>query len=208
MIKICFIIFLFLQSFILYSQKNVNLLSFVDEVTISLNQTRFSSESRAESNVGFSFGFNKIWLDTNKFNFGFGVYYDRVIRNRKQHLFDTYFFLNSNLSLDILSIPFFCRINVGEKTRFFIELGGYFDIGNKGAISGYTTFKRQYKTILSFNTRKVNFGTSGGLGLLLTTKKHVLILKGEFKYGFLDVMPNYEKGWQNQYFKFSLGLGF
>ena len=39
-------------------------------------------------------------------------------------------------------------------------------------------------------------------------EKHELILKGEYKFGLFDLLPTDEKGWQNQYLKFSIGLGF
>jgi hypothetical protein len=185
-----------------------------DEFFISGNKTDLS-DNNTENRFGFGVCMYHIFKKEKLMNLVAGVEYNNVSQYKKK-IHEGHFSHSKDLtySIDFLSFPIGIRYNIGSKTKFFTEVGGFADLflyaNRKGTtytylpgennIIDFKVFSIDEKVVLSSS-----FGIYLSFGAQIPISKYVMILKPEYKFG-LNKLNSGMDSILNRYYRISFGL--
>lgn len=187
-----------------------------NEFNVSLNRTNLANSNTADR-YGFGLSVARVGMTEKRFNFVFGFEYN-LTRQYKKLMYEGHFASSTDIEYTInhLSVPFACRYNIGNKTRFFLEAGIFMDllINSKSSGTMHTSLPDQNNNIVykefTFKEKSglapFNYGPSAGAGLRLPFKNRELILKADFRYGLRNLHSGSMDGIYNRYIRVSFGL--
>lgn len=209
-----FVSFVFICS--LSFGKNDSIPFIFNEFNVSINRTNLAT-SNTEDRYGFGLSVARVGMKEKCFNVVFGFEYN-LTRQYKKLMYEGHFASSSDIeySINHLSVPFVCRYNLGNKTRFFLEAGIFMDllINSKRSGTMYTSLPDQNNAIVykefTFKEKAglapFNYGPSAGVGLCLPFKNKELILKADYKYGLRNLYSGSMDGIYNRYIRVSFGV--
>lgn len=188
----------------------------IDEVSVSGNYTIFH-DSNTESRFGFGAGVYRSFFRDKRvaLTVGFEFYQESFY---KKSIYESHLSHSEKVTyhLNYLSIPISARLQFGQKTRFFIETGAFMDLFVAGRAKGthYSYLPDENNQLVyteqKFNNKRrapsVNVGLSGGLGLKIPIKQVELVIRPEYRYGFIGLDNGYDGKTVNQYVRLSLGI--
>ena len=182
----------------------------LNEFSLSLNRTTVSDEN-TQDRFGFGVGIYYAFFNQKRCNLVTGLEYNRNVQYKK-HMYGGRFKSYSNITcvMDYIGLPVYFRVNMGQKLKFFVETGAFFDFIAMGKIKG------EYETYLPYTNKRtgtfnhseswmVNFGVSGGVGLRIPIQKYEILLKGDYKWGMRDIY-GYHDSIYNRYWRFTVGF--
>ena len=160
----------------------------INEFTISLNRTTVADKN-TQDRFGFGAGLYYAFFNQKRCNLITGLEYNRNVQFKKS-LYGgrSYNYYNVTYIINYLGIPAYFRVNIGKRTKFFVETGAFFDF-----------------LVFGKTPDKVNFGISGGIGLRIPIQKHEILLKGDYKWGMRNLY-DYHDYIYNKYWRFTLGF--
>lgn len=185
---------------------------FFNEFTASINMTMVQ-DGNTNNGVGGGFGVYRSWRNDKMINIVHGIEYnysaqtkERVYEGSSYAYYDDIHFRMHNIS-----VPLLVRFTFGERTKLFLETGGFmeFAVGS--------TRKGIYKTNDAdglpwdmpvneeANLKYFNYGFSAGMGTRIPVKGVDLLLKVDYKFGIPDLYTYDEKVF-NRYLRFSFGV--
>lgn len=196
----------------------------INEFRASVNTTAFRDE-KTESREGFGVGIYRSGDRNKRVNWIAGLEFNHT-RQFRTWFFETQYryMLNTMYSMNCFSVPVGIRINIGGSTKFFIELGAYFDYLASSRKMG--TFQWVLGPVGGVDNEyvdqnaqlgKFNYGFSGGIGTAIPMGKIDLLIKADCKLGVMDLHPNYNEPYYegkniqpfyNHYLRLSLGVKF
>ena len=172
---------------------------FFDTFAASVNMT-YVRGSRVDSRAGFGLGLYRTMLPKKRVNLMLGLEYNytnrftgRLIKSKYSTAYDVTYSVSS------ISMPFTVRVNMGKRVKFFLEAGVFFEVNIGGREKGtsVTWFypSGENDSIYSKETRynekadvsSLNYGFSAGIGISIPMGKHYLIIKPDYKFGFVPV---------------------
>jgi len=193
--------------------------NFSPEITLSLNRTTVAN-GNTHNRFGFGAGFYCPFFDQKRCNLIVGLEYNR------NSLFIEYMNTNGKFgggnynttyTINNISVPVCFRVNIGQKVKFFVEAGTFFDLAIFGREKG--TYKVILNNPIDSTTTKIdrpfdnkiaykmpNFGIQGGIGLRIPIKQYEILLKGDYKWGMRNLIDNYYGIIRNRYWRFSVGF--
>lgn len=187
---------------------------FFDEFQISLNRSCLQNNN-TEDRFGFGLGAYHSFLPDKKINLVFGLEYNRISQFKKR-MYEGHFSHATDLTynLNCFSIPVGLRLNIGSKTKLFIETGGFADLvfyANRTGIMhtylpsenhqiNYTETEIDQKVGLSHS-----IGIFVGLGVRIPISRFELIIKLDYKLG-INKLYSYQDDIFNRYFRINVGL--
>ena len=187
------------------------------EFMLSLNRTAVIDEN-IKNRFGFGGGVYLRFFDPKRCNLIVGLEYNR------NSLFIEYMHTtgkweggnyNTTYTINNIGIPVSFRVNMGKKAIFFMEAGVFFDLFTFGREKG--TSKVYLNNIDSTNIdrsgsfdnkifyKMPNVGLLGGLGLRIPIQKWEIILRGDYKWGFRNLI-DIEGYVYSRYWRFSVGF--
>jgi hypothetical protein len=182
----------------------------INEFHISINRTNVA-DATTENGLGYGFGAYHVANNTKKVNFVFGVELNRNSQFKKSFGDKFTSFSNVRFTMNYLSFPLIVRFNIIKPLNsIFFEGGPFVDVYLFGREKGnYTTtiFQNNTSGVINVDSySRNNFGVSFGFGIKLALEKYFIILKQDYKYGFLPVKSDAGFSMTNSYYCFSLGL--
>ncbi|PKP07817.1 MAG: hypothetical protein CVU08_16005 [Bacteroidetes bacterium HGW-Bacteroidetes-3] len=187
---------------------------FLDEFHISLNRTNLQDDN-TEDRYGFGLGAYHSFMSDKKLNLVFGLEYNRTSQIKK-NMYEGHFANATDLtySLNCISVPVGLRLNIGSKTKVFIETGGFADlviISNRTGTM-HTYFPDENNEIDYTDTKidekaglSNSFGFYVGLGVRVPMSRFDLIVKPDYKFGINKLYSNQDDIF-NRYFRINIGL--
>src|SRR5688572_27037257 len=99
----------------------------VDQLMISFNRT-LEKNYDTENRIGFGLGIYHTFLPKNRLNFNVGLEFNRTRQFEKTEYFGHFGNYNDlTYSKNCLSMPLNFRITLGQKVKYFFEVGGFWD---------------------------------------------------------------------------------
>jgi opacity protein-like surface antigen len=187
---------------------------FFDEFSVSVNRTNLQNDN-TEDRYGFGLGAYHSFRSDKKLNIVFGVEYNRTGQFKKS-MYEGHFAHTTDLTYTIhcISIPVGIRLNMGSKTKVFIETGGFTDLiiraNRKGKMHTYLPdeYNQIHNTVTDFD-EKVKLSNSIGLyfgvGIRIPVSTYELVAKPEYKFG-INKLYSYQDDIFNRYFRLNVGL--
>ena len=187
------------------------------EFTLSLNRTALA-DGNIQDRFGFGAGVYLPFFHQKRCNLVVGLEYSR------NSLFIEYMHTtgkweggnyNTTYTIKNIGIPVSFRVNMGKKAIFFMEAGVFFDLFTFGREEG--SYKVYLNSIDSTTTKidrsfdnkmfykMPNVGLLGGLGLRIPIQKWEIILRGDYKWGFRNLI-DIEGYVYSKYWRFSVGF--
>lgn len=187
---------------------------FFNEFTISANRTNMKDDN-TEDRYGFGFGAYHSFFPDKIVNLIPGFEYNRTSQLKKS-IYEGHFANATDLTytLNCISVPVGLRINIGKKTKFFAETGGYADItissNRKGTFHTYYPDSNYHVVYKDYQIDQKagllnSFGLYFGIGLRIPIYKYELIIKSDYKRG-LNNLDTYMANIYNTYFRLAVGL--
>lgn len=190
----------------------------INEFVFSLNRTTVA-DGNTKDRFGFGAGLYHAFFDKKRCNLITGLEYNRNSQLKKQiNTYDAWGSKNYNVTYSInnFGIPVCFRVNIGQKVRFFVEAGAFFDFIILGREKGTNetviynpidSTRQQYDGPInnkaSYNVP--NFGIQGGVGLRIPVQKHEILLKGDYKWGVRNLNDHPEYIY-SRYWRLSIGF--
>lgn len=209
-----FVSFIFIYSFSFGKKDSIPFI--FNEFNVSINRSNLENSNTADR-YGFGVSLARVGMKEKHFNFVFGFEYN-LTRQYKKRMYEGHFASSSDIEYTInhLSVPFACRYNIGNKTRFFLEAGVFMDllINSKRSGTMHTSLPDQNNHIVykefTFKEKSglapFNYGPSAGLGFRLPFKNKELILKADYRFGLMNLYSGSMDGIYNRYIRVSLGV--
>lgn len=187
---------------------------FFDELHISLNRTHLQ-DNNTEDRYGFGIGAYHLFLSDQKVNLVLGLEYNRISQVKKS-IYEGHFAHATDLTytLDCFSVPIGLRYNMGSKTKFFIETGGFADMVISSRRSGTLhTYLPDENNQIKHTTTAIDeqaelsnsFGIYFGLGIRIPIANFELIVKPDYKWAMNKLYSNQDVLF-NRYFRINIGL--
>ena len=187
---------------------------FFNEFQFSVNRTTLRNEN-TQDRYGFGFGVYHSFMSKKMVNIIFGIEYNRTSQFKK-YMYEGHFAHSTDVTynLNCFSIPLGLRLNIGSKTKVFIETGGFADIVIYSHKSGtYHSYQPGENNNINYFEKKIegNAGLSNsvgvyiGLGVRIPISRFELIIKPEYKYGIYKLY-SYQDVILNRYFRINIGL--
>lgn len=187
---------------------------FFDEFTISLNRTILQDDN-TEDRYGFGLGAYRSFRADKKLNIVFGLEYNRTSQFKKS-MYASRFAQATDLTYRIhcFSIPFGFRLNVGAKSKFFMDAGGFADLVIRSKQSGTMHTHRPDENNQMKYTRTEFDGNAGlsdyvglyaGLGVRIPISRVELVVKPDYKFG-INNLYSYRDEIFNRYFRINIGI--
>ena len=203
-----FLIFLF--PFVVQAQEKKNF-QVINEISVSVNRTTLDN-GNVSGRFGFGLGVYKSWRNESWFNIVAGASYQKtgffgknVYNGHFSHVTDV------DYNVHTVSVPVSIRLNVGRKTKFFLEPGAYLDLnlaGNrKGTFYSYAPGSPQAITVQKekIRTPPPGAGFLAAVGSRIPVGNLNMVVKCEYKLGFSD-WGALQESLPNQYVVLSLGV--
>lgn len=190
---------------------------FINEIGASANYSL--GDKNTINGFGFGLGIYKSVYKRSRVNVVYGVEFNQTNFKKNIVIVDDYSFKeNIKYQLNYITVPVTARINLGELNKashapkFFFDLGLYVDVTcgskregtfiiNSPEISDTLNFKEKY------NSKKPNFGFNGGMGLKIPVKFKHIIVKADYRLGFINQGRSNDKI-QNNYVRLSMSYLF
>jgi hypothetical protein len=187
---------------------------FFDEFHISLNRTALEN-SNTHDRYGFGLGIYHSFRSEKKLNIVFGLEFNRTSQFKK-HMYAGHFANATDLTYNIncISIPIGIRVNLGSKTKVFIETGGFADLvinaNRTGAMHTYIPDENnQLNYTMTEIDEKVSLSNSIGLhlgvGVRIPLSTYELVIKPDYKFG-INKLYSYQDDIFSRYFRLNVGL--
>lgn len=188
----------------------------INEYSVSVNNNDIASYSNKLNKTGIGFGLYHNSKEIKGFssNLGFEInhtnYYGGLVTSRTMNWYS-----HMDVSMTALTIPFSLRYHIGKRFRIFPEAGVFVEFNSRARGEGqsYSVTGNQIPyttTVSNFNEtvalKKINYGVTAGVGVLVPIGKNHILLKAEYRYGQLELTTgNYRMGIYNRYIRFSAG---
>lgn len=185
---------------------------FFDEFHLSLNRTTVKDENTKDM-YGFGFGACHSFFPFKRLNIILGIEYNQT-NQFKKNMYEGHFANATDLTynLNCISIPMGLRVNIGSKTKVFIETGGFADIvvssTRKGTMINYYPYGSMGNKNTEINEKAGLLNTFGiyiGLGLRIPISRFELVVNPEYKLGVKKLHTNHNDIF-NRYFRVNIGL--
>ena len=177
------------------SAQDTTILTFVDEISVNLNQSLLFQDSE-EQRGGFGGGIYFTSPMEKKVQLQSGLEYN-LYRTFKSHLYEGHFSSTSsnNLSAHLVTIPLNLRIMVGSKIKTFLQAGCFLDFVALSVVKGTRT-QSEIDSLghLTYSTytfkehswaNPLNPGVSLAVGNFFKMRKQYLGWKAEYKLGLI-----------------------
>lgn len=169
---------------------------FINEIGASANYSLGGKNTI--NGFGFGVGIYKRVYKRSRVNVVYGVEFNQTNFKKNTVIVDDYNVKeNITYKLNYITVPVTARIHLGEinkashAPKFFFDLGLFVDVTcgskregtlivNSPEISDTLAFKEKY------NSKKPNFGFNGGMGLKIPVKFKHLIVKADYRLGFIN----------------------
>lgn len=210
-------LFLSSYSLFLYGQgKNASFGDkyFVSEFHFSINSSRLTNIN-TKHNLGFGVSTYRIWNEKKKINPVFGLEYN-MTRTFAEYLYTSHFSNSKNVQFTVhcASFPLGLRFCLGEKIKFFIEPGFYFEVGKKreaGIVYSYAPYQQNQTWVVNYQTSSFNIKSSAsnygiyfGAGVRIPAKRNEVVIKTDLKFGVLPLL-SYMEYVSSSYIRLSIG---
>jgi len=169
---------------------------FINEIGASANYSL--GDKNTINGFGFGFGIYKRVYKRSRVNVVYGVEFNQTNFRKNTVVVDEFSFKeNIKYQLNYITVPVTARIHFGDinkashAPKFFLDLGLYVDVTcgskregtfiiNSPEISDTLSFDEKY------NSKVPNFGFNGGMGLKIPIKFKHIIIKADYRLGFID----------------------
>ena len=197
----------------IYGQKDSSI--FFNEYSLSINQSNLNIVNSSKT-LGFGLGAYHSFSTEKTISGTFGFEFNSTKQFIK-NMYEGHFSNSSNLTyyINSVSIPILARLNMGHKTKLFIETGLFLDLNingkRKGTMETYLPNQSNQIEYKKFdinekaNISSPNFGPSLGIGLKIPILKHELIIKTDCKLGLRALDGSMDKVY-NSYIRLMLCL--
>jgi hypothetical protein len=199
--------------------------SYFNECMLSMNYNDIASYVGADNKWGYGIGVYHHSNIRNGFSTRWGMEYNV---NRyygplaADHHHGMYWYSDMDATVSFLSLPLTFSYHFGERYRIAPEIGVHADINlnaaGKGTYSSVqlnsggfppATFHKKEVHLDDVSIRRLNAGPHAGLSVYIPLGKNNLLLRGEYRFGLLDISDSYNtNSIYNRYFRFSAGYGF
>jgi hypothetical protein len=185
----------------------------LDEISVSLNRTDVENDN-TEDRFGFGAGIYHLFLEEKSLNVLIGLEYNYTAQYKK-YGYSSHFSHSEDMTYHInsLSVPIGLRVNIGKKTKYFIEAGGFGDFtlysSEKGTGYSYPPDSNYHYTEFQIDEKAgldSSFGVYLGLGVRIPVSKFDLVIKSDYKVGLNEI--NYGPEMYLRYIRLMVGLGF
>jgi hypothetical protein len=210
----CFILIIAVISLAINSSGQEARKFFLDEFTFSINKT-IVEDYNTENGLGFGFGVFHSFFPNNIANLVLGIEFNRL-KQYKNYAFSGHMFDISDLTYisNCISIPIGSRFNIGKKTKFLIENGGFVDIPISSHRKGTMTYyhivpNEEYNVITTTIDQKVGLipsvGFYLGIGIRFPFSCVEMIIKTDYKHGInnMNSDPDFLYG---RYIRLAIGI--
>jgi hypothetical protein len=195
-----------------YGQDSANF--FFREFNLSVNRTTVQNNN-TEDRYGFGLGAYHSFMADKKLNIVFGMEYNRTSQFKKA-MYEGHFAQATDLSysLNCFSVPVGFRLNIGSKTKVFIETGGFADLViNSNRTGTMQTYLPDENGMIDNTETKFDekaglsnsFGFYFGLGVRIPIFGYELIIKPDYKFG-INKLYSYQDDILNRYFRINMGI--
>jgi hypothetical protein len=203
---------IFILNFESYGQNSNN--PIISEFQFSINRTTLKDEN-TQDRYGFGFGIYHSFMSKKMINIILGIEYNRTSQF-KEYMYEAHFahLTDVTYNLNCFSFPLGLRLNIGSKTKVFIETGGFADIVIYSHKSGtYHSYQPGDNNIINYFEKKIeesanlsnSVGFYFGIGFRIPISRFELIIKPEYKYG-INKLYSYQDDILNRYFRINFGL--
>lgn len=208
------VIILFFISFFLSAQNDS--IPFINEFGGTINKTRLNDEY-SSNRIGYGLIAYHSGTKNKTANFIFGFEYNSI-KFHKDIIWAGHFAYYKDLliSVNSLGFPILIRIGIGNRLRFFIELGARLEFRIWSNMKGtFESFYPNSNNQLVHHSEKINTSAALesmtpvdllptiGAGIIIKINKVDLLLKTDYRYGFTQLYGNNYRV-NNQYMNFSL----
>lgn len=181
-----------------------------DEFSVSVNRTNVQDDN-TEDIFGFGLGVYRGFMADKMLNVMVGLEFNRTSQFKK-FMYESHSSHSAEVtySLNCISIPVGLRVNVGSKTKFFIEAGGFGDLAISSNRSGTLHGPDVFTPPKDFDKKAGLSPTVGiyfGMGMRIPISRFELVVKPEYKLGLTKLYSGYDDIY-NRYFRLSFGLKF
>lgn len=187
---------------------------FFNEFTVSVNRTSFQ-DNNTENNFGFGLGAYHLFRPAKKLNFVVGLGYNHTSQLKKS-MYEGRFAHATDMTyrMNWFSISGGLRQNMGSKTKFFVEAGGFADLvlssNRSGTITSYVLDENNHLiyTLTAVDEKaglSSSVGIYVGLGIRIPLSQFELIIKPDYKFG-INAFYSYQNQIYNRYFRINIGL--
>ncbi len=196
-----------------YAQKDTTSF-FFNEFDLTLNRTNLINDN-TKDRFGFGLGAFRSMMEPKKVNLIFGVEYN-LTSQLKKSIYMGHFAHATDVEYTIhnLSIPLNFRYNIGNKVKFFLQIGTFVDLiissSRKGIMHTYLPDQNNKIVYKKFSfkekagLRNLNYGFSGGIGLRIPITKMELTIKTGYNLGLNNL--SVDDNVYNRYFRLTVGL--
>jgi hypothetical protein len=185
---------------------------FFNEFTASINMTTVQNDNTSNG-IGGGLGIYRSWRNNKIVNIVHGLEYnyssqtkDRVYEGSSYAYYD-----NVKYKMHNISVPVLVRFSFGEKTKLFVETGGFMEFGLGSKREGVYKTTNQDGAPLDINVKEdanlkyFNYGFSAGFGARIPVSKVDLLIKLDYKFGIPDLYT-YDEKIYNRYLRLSFGV--
>lgn len=206
-----------------------------DEFHSSLNRTNVQDEN-TEDRMGFGLGLNYTLFKPFFVNLILGLEFNRTNQFKDYRRIDhDEWDTDIDYRLNSISIPVTGRLNLGNKTKFIVELGAFVDFPLRSRSSGtkhelynsnteddYVIDEHEWEFEREFKSSFINYGPTAGIGLIVPIWKKDFIFRFDYKLGMNKLVKSeFVNNWlpgftpevgmkaenvYNSYFRVSLGM--
>ena len=179
----------------------------IKEVTLSLNRTAIINKN-THNKFGFGVGLYSVFFNPKRCNFIIGLEYNRnALFKDSMDVGNFAWHYNLKYTINNFGLPVCFRVNMGEKTKFFVEAGAFIDFfimwKKRGESVTYYSKTKKYTNQFDYKDYTANFGISTGIGLRIPVQKYEILLKSDYKWGIRDLNINL----YSIYWRFTVGFG-
>jgi hypothetical protein len=167
-----------------------------NEFSVSVNHTVLPKTDFSDGRFGFGVGAYRVFRKEKPTNITFGFEFNRTGQFRdyeyRGHFSNV---TDITYSYYAFSLPFAVRFNVGKKVKFFAENGLFLDlfarVMSKGTMHSTSfgvnqpTIHEEYEFSQLARVTPADFGSSFGIGIKIPVSRHALLIKSDFKCGFV-----------------------
>lgn len=187
---------------------------FLNEFYFSINRTALKDDN-TEDRFGFGFGTAHAFRADKKLNFVFGMEFTKTSQFKKL-MYGGHFANELDLTYNYhcLSIPVGLRYAIGNKTKIFIETGGYADLvinsTRKGIGHSIAPDENGHLTNTVYQIHgDANLSSAVGFyigfGVRFPMPKFELVIKPDYKFGMNPIFSDLDNIY-NRYFIIHVGL--
>ncbi len=187
---------------------------FLDEFNASVNCTTVKGDNN--DRCGFGLGAYHSFMPEKMLNIIIGFEYNRTTRFN-YYEYGGHFSNATDLTyrMNFVSVPLGLRINFGNKTKIFLEAGGFADLMVSSNKKGtYNTFLPDSNMHIVHHSGQIDepaglpssFGVYAGLGIRIPVSTFELIIKPDYKFGLNEMESDGYVSFYNRYFRLNIGI--